>query len=206
MMNSEATFHLRLPAMAMRQLIPLFHSGVGIKTVAGISLMELLCGQLGIGSDIVREQVQTIFVNGRAVDKTETVEIAAGAVIALSAAMPGLVGASLRKGGVLAGFRQGISYPDRLSPTGKSPEETIIVLKLFNLVAETVAPQLLQRGVWVKGKTLQNLLTQVETDSPLKDAVVEWNGVPLPKNQIGIIQWPDGWVELRATPQTGPAA
>lgn len=204
LMEPEATLSLYLPTAAtMRLLTPVFNAGVGIRTFSGISIMELLCGQLGIDEDIVQNLIQTIFINGRAVDKTEDVKIPAGAVIALSAAMPGLVGATLRKGGVLAAFREGISYRDKNRPDDAQPKETIIHLKLFNMVTDAVAPRLLKNGVWVKSKMLQKMLMRTESGAITDAASIEWNGAPISKLQLGVIQWPDGWVALKAAIQSG---
>ncbi|MBW1993653.1 MAG: hypothetical protein JRI77_04295 [Deltaproteobacteria bacterium] len=81
-----------------------------------------------------------------------------GAVLALSGAMPGLAGATLRRGGRLRQMRGEISYAnDHVICSGKQGQLT---LKLFNLTLKDLGPRFLQRGIWVKGKELQHFLTQ----------------------------------------------
>jgi hypothetical protein len=134
-----------------------FHSilgtGVGVDTISGITLLDLLCGRLGFDRGYVDRRVQTIFHNGKAVDRIDQVRIEDGDVIALSAAMPGLAGATLRKSGVFATMRKNISHAgagDQNSPSQKAS----VTLKLFNLVARELGPQLLRQGVWVRADQL----------------------------------------------------
>lgn len=201
MIDPEITLHLKLPERGIRQLFPLFHSGIGIKTLAGISLMGLLHGQLGIDEDIIRDSVQTVFINGRAVDHAEKVKIPPDAVVALSAAMPGLVGATLRSGGLLAGLRQGISYPEEGNVPDELKNETLIQLKLFNLAAENLAPQILPRGILVKGETLRDLLNHSQLSGYLEQkGAMEWNGRQMSMDDLDHLIPPEGWVALTASP------
>lgn len=168
---------MRLSNAALAGLAPVFSAGVGIETTAGISLLALLCGQLGIASDYVDQRVQTIFHNGRAVDRTETVRVNAGDVIALSAAMPGLAGATLRKGGVLAAFRREISYADNTVQPG-AHKKVMITLKLFNLVARELCPLMLAHGVWIECRAITEHLQQFDASAPSATHDMIYNGRP----------------------------
>ena len=77
----------------------LLQQGFGVLARLGCSLEELLCNQWGIDRDYVTSRITTIFMNNRAIDDIATSIVRAGAVIALSGAMPGLVGATMRRGG-----------------------------------------------------------------------------------------------------------
>ena len=138
---------LRLPRNALKSFIPLLGAGVGIQTPLGIRLQELLCDRLGIPQAYLQERIQTIFVNGRAVDRPEEIVIGRDAVIALSAAMPGLAGATLRRGGFFAAMRREISQRD--AGTETSGGEGRITLKLFNMLAPEMGDRILQGGVWL---------------------------------------------------------
>jgi hypothetical protein len=196
-MQPAATLHLKLPPAAIGHFSTLFSAGVGIKTIAGISLSDLLCGQLAIAPEYVERRIQTIFLNHRAVDRTEQVIVPAEAVLALSAAMPGLVGATFRKGGALAAFREDISYRNSPVPSPDSSHiDTLITLKLFNLVARELGPHLLSQGVWIGGPILKPLLSQLQAATPMPIETCHWNGRGVPPTQLSELCRPEGWVAL----------
>jgi hypothetical protein len=77
-----------------------------------------------------------------------------GSTIALSAAMPGLAGAVLRKGGAYAAMHRQISHA---SPGGSCASGPVSVsIKLFNLVARELGPGFLAQGVLIGGADLQD--------------------------------------------------
>jgi len=181
-----------MPPAAADHFSILFSAGVGIKTIADISLSDLLCRQLGIAPEYVDQRIQTIFLNYRAVDRTEQVIVPAGAVLALSAAMPGLAGATFRKGGALAAFREDISYRDiPATPASGRQQETLITLKLFNLVARELGPHLLSLGVWIDSPTLKQLVSQIFA-APTHIEACRWNDLELTSDQLCELKWPEG--------------
>lgn len=194
-MEPAATLDLRLPADAVARFTPLFSEGVGIATRTGIPLMTLLCDQVGIDEGYLDQRVQTIFVNARAVDDVTRLTVGDGDVIALSAAMPGLAGATLRKGGVLAGFRAAISHTGAAGQAAAG-SATVVTLKLFNLVARELAAAILRGGVWIKGGRLAAFL---EETAPPSDGTmsVRWNDKPVQGDHWTALPWPEGWVALR---------
>jgi hypothetical protein len=149
--------------------------GIGIPTPAGISLKNFLCDQLMIPADYLEDRIQTILMNGRAVDDMDQVHLRDGDVVALSAAMPGLVGATLRRGGHLAPMRAAISQ-NRTESVSDGQQRGIVVLKLFNLVAKEIGPQILSAEFWLKSKDLILLRSQniVPDDSAIETAPEEW--------------------------------
>jgi hypothetical protein len=154
---------------------PLFGGGIGISTQVGISLKEFLCDRLMIPGDYLEHRIQTILVNGRAVDDVAQVRIADGDVIALSAAMPGLAGATLRRGGHLAPMRAAISQKQTPS-TAEGHRRGIVVLKLFNLVAKEIGSRLLSAEIWLKARDLKYLRDQliIFQDPPAGTEPEEW--------------------------------
>jgi len=149
--------------------------GIGIQTPVGTTLDKFLCDQLMIPSDYLENRIQTILMNGRAVDDVDQAFIADGDVVALSAAMPGLAGATLRRGGHLAPMRAAISQ-NRAKPVSDGHQNGIVVLKLFNLVAKEIGPQILSAGFWLKGKDLNLLNGQdiLADDPAIKITPEEW--------------------------------
>jgi hypothetical protein len=126
---------------------PLLQRGFRVKTTVGISVRDLLCDQFQISPEYLADRIKTIFLNGQPVDDVEKTALRDGAVLALSAAMPGLVGATFRRGGGLASFRGGITYhQEDLANAG---EAATVTIKLFNLLANELGPVFLKAGIWM---------------------------------------------------------
>jgi hypothetical protein len=128
----------------------LLQRGVFCPLAARCSVQDFLTGQLGIDPDYVRDRIATVFVDGSVVDDLQAAMLRPGSTLTLSAAMPGLVGASLRKGGFYSAMRSEISWKadDDARPQLDGPPDTIR-LKLFNTVLREIGPALLRRGVLV---------------------------------------------------------
>jgi hypothetical protein len=136
--------------------LPLLEKGVIIPVRTGCSIRDFFCGQLGLPETYLEQRIQTLFLNARPVDNVDTAVIQDGAVLALSAAMPGLLGATMRKDGWYAAFRKDISQ----SPQAGSHSQTdgLIRVKLFNMVAREIGGLLLQRGVRIDGTDLERIV------------------------------------------------
>ena len=120
----------------------------------------MLCGQLGIKDDYLEKRIQTIFLDQKTVDDVNSAVIREGSTLALSAAMPGVLGATVKKGGWYAPMRSQISHDtDIASDTSKKGEVTI---KLFNLIVRELGPLFLERGVCVKGEDLFDTVARNE--------------------------------------------
>lgn len=138
--------------------LPLLQKGVVLPARTGCSVRQFVCGQLGIAEDYLDQRVQTLFLDARPVDNVDSAIVHDGACLALSAAMPGLLGATMRKGGRYAAFRKAISATDE----ERAAEATngTVTLKLFNMVAREVGETLLERGVGVAGNDLARIVVQ----------------------------------------------
>jgi hypothetical protein len=139
---------------------PLFSRGVRVSACLACSLKELMCRQIGLTEDYLENRVQTVFLNGHPVDDVNRAIVGEGATVALSAAMPGLAGAVLRKGGTLATLRQGITYRD--SASARETCEGWVIMKLFNMTTREVGPLLLARGIWMEGTELKEVLDRCD--------------------------------------------
>lgn len=135
------------PKDALPAFRELFQQGVGISIQTGTSLEDLLCQQWQIDQDYVMDRISTLFLNGQPVDDLAASVVNDGAVLALSGAMPGLIGATMRRGGILASFRSDISYNPSEAPHERSRGR--ITLKLFNLLIDELGPLFLAGGIWV---------------------------------------------------------
>lgn len=140
-----ATVALQLPAEQLNIFFPLLQSGVTVPATVGGTLKSLLCDQFAIPADYVTERVTTIFLDNRPVDDLDHTIVHDGSRVTLSAAMPGLVGATMRRGGYYAALRRGISHvTDSDAAAGESGT---VRLKLFNLLLAELGPLVLARGL-----------------------------------------------------------
>ncbi|HJV65206.1 MAG TPA: hypothetical protein VJ550_05710 [Geomonas sp.] len=136
----------------------LLQGGVTLRVTVGRTLRELLTGQLGIPADYVTGRITTIFLNNSPLDDLDVV-INQGARVSLSAAMPGLVGAVMRRSGFYAALREGITYAELEG--GAHPASGTITLKLFNLLLSEVGPLILARGIVLQRPELERLLAKL---------------------------------------------
>jgi hypothetical protein len=148
------------PALIPPCFTPLFSRGVQVSACLECSLKELMCRQIGLAEDYLENRVQTVFLNGHPVDDVNQATVGEGAIVALSAAMPGLAGAVLRKGGVLATLRKNITYQNDAS--ARETCEGKVIVKLFNMTTREVGPLLLTRGIWMEGAELKEVLDRCE--------------------------------------------
>ncbi|MGD9974474.1 MAG: hypothetical protein AB7S77_15550 [Desulfatirhabdiaceae bacterium] len=139
----------------------LFQQGVLVQATVGCSVHAFLCHQIGIRPEYLENRIQTIFLDGKAIDAPEQSVIANGSMLALSAAMPGLVGATFRKGGKYATFRAGIT--DTSSKIGMHEETGCVTVRLFNFMAAEIGPLFLKRGIIVTGKDILNAISDLES-------------------------------------------
>ena len=183
------------------KLLPLFFNlteqGFEVEVRTGGSVREVLCRQLGIDGDYLDQRIQTIFLNARPVDDVDSTRVDSGATLALSGAMPGLMGATLRKGGFFASLRQDISYhkDNRTSDSAARP----ITLKLFNLVAQELGPPFLHRGITIKGQDFQHLLAHHLESLSDGGASCERDGRPIALKDLAQIDLLDKKVFLQVT-------
>ncbi|NNK94458.1 MAG: hypothetical protein HKP41_08930 [Desulfobacterales bacterium] len=131
-----------LPARLLR----IFQKGAQVEVELGSDLLTLLTSELRLSKQGI-EKIQTIFWQGKPVDDLAQCVTTENGELALSAALPGLVGACLRRGGVWSALRDSISHQGkRISERGK---RGLITIKLFNFMLQEVGPLLLNRGVIV---------------------------------------------------------
>ncbi len=136
-------------------MYPLLQQGFQVAATVGCDIRTLLCDQFGLMPHYLSDRINTIFLNGKPVDDVATAVVDDGATLALSAAMPGLVGATFRKAGCLAAFRGSITY-QKIDIGPSTCHEGSITIKLFNLLVDEVGPLFLARGIWIEGGVWQS--------------------------------------------------
>ncbi|MGD8835284.1 MAG: hypothetical protein PVI54_07945 [Desulfobacteraceae bacterium] len=169
-------------------LFPLFQEGFQVAAKVGCDIQTLLCEQFGLMPDYLANRISTIFLNGKPLDDVSSAVIMDGATLALSAAMPGLVGATFRKAGHLAAFRGSITY--RKKEDGPTTcHDGFVTLKLFNLLISEMGPPFLERGIWVNGRVLRGFLNLHQTDIHTIFKEFKKNGIDLTPHEIADLSW-----------------
>lgn len=185
----SAIAHVCLCVEARR--IPLFlkliEAGFRLEIRTGLTIRELLHGQLGVSEDYIDHRIQTIFLDGKAVDDVDAAWVYEDSRLALSAAMPGLVGATFRKGGRYASFRSSISYAKTKTPGGRG--EGKITLKLFNMVARELGPVFLRKGVIIDGNTLQDFVQDNLEDLKTACSSIHLNDTQISIARLKALKW-----------------
>jgi len=136
-------------------LYPAFQRGVLVKVRLGGSIRSLLCEQLGLNPDYVKNRIQTAFLNGKPVDDFDTALVGEGSVLTLSGALPGLAGATLRKGGFFSSLRASVSYQNE--PGERVGKEGFITVRIFNILLPELAPVLLAHGIFFSREDFASL-------------------------------------------------
>lgn len=139
-----------------------FQQGFAFRTRVGISIDTFLCDDLGLDRQYVKEKISTIFLDGKAVDSPETALLRDRSTLALSSAMPGLAGATLRRGGLYASLRSAITYRDIAGDA--AIKEGIITVKLFNRLINALGPLFLKNGIIIESLELRNFFARQGTD------------------------------------------
>jgi hypothetical protein len=188
---------LSVKANLISRFLKLLERGFRLKIEASLSIRELLCHHLGISEEYVDNRIQTIFLDGRPVDNVDTAWIENGSKLALSAAMPGLVGATFRKGGFYASLRDTISYTKTENSVFKGAGE--IILKLFNMVAKELGPELLAKGIRIDGNAFQNFVLRNSADLKTACASIHLNDVEIDAARLNKMKWEDQEVLLQVT-------
>ncbi len=160
---------LSLTDSDLDQLPPLLQSGFDIEVETGGTVRDLLRSQWGIPEEVVESRISTIFLNGKPVDDLDATIVRDGATLALSGAMPGLVGATMRRGGVIAGFRSGITH--RESGCGDACGKGLLHVKIFNLLIPELMPLFLSRGILLPSERLPASIRGRLSGDPAPDRV-----------------------------------
>lgn len=151
----ENRFHLHMTVTFSLpgKFSEILQRGFSFKTRVGISIGSFFRDDLALSPQVLQKRISTVFLDGRVVDSLETALLRQGSTLALSSAMPGLAGATLRREGPYASLRASISYV-RQEPGYVPVEEGMIRVKLFNLLLEELGPLFLEKGILVKSPEL----------------------------------------------------
>jgi len=197
LMKSPHVFHIHITARPgnYHLFLQFLMKGFRVKARSGCSIFDLLCLQLRLDRDYVEGKIQTLFLNEKSIDDIYSTRISGGSILALSAAMPGLVGASFRRGGYYSGLRSQISHQDVTEAPPISDSE--ITLKLFNIVARDLGPFFLSKGILISGEDFEDIILPKSDDSIVDEMLVVVDGRPVDKKVLIKMKWIDSDVILQ---------
>lgn len=155
-MPEASAIRVTLSLQAFRTLL---QRGVGIHVGNPAPVREFLQDALGIDPGYVEERLQTAFLNGQPVDDFDRTVVGPGAVLALSGAMPGLAGATMRRGGYYARLREGITHQGNDEAVEKN-QDGIVIVKLFNRPLADLARDLSTRLLLFPADALDAILAE----------------------------------------------
>lgn len=157
-MTKKQSLTIILPFEQLPAFSHLLQKGVWLRAQIGCSVASLLTEQFGIPEDYIVERITTLFLDSKPIDKLETTFVKDESTLALSSAMPGLVGATLRRGGHLAAMRGDISYQPQQQQEDKAGR---IRIKLFNMVMTELGEVFLGQGICLTGTELNILISDI---------------------------------------------
>ena len=166
-----------------------------VKAKVGCSVKTLLCEQLDLSPEYLEKRIQTIFLDGKPVDDVHSATVKQESTLALSAALPGLIGATLRRGGYYAPMRDQISH--RECTTSEPLQEGIVFLKLFNLLLKELGPTFLKKGVWINGEDLSAFFRGQPDDFWAGCKAASLNGERVDLDKLPEINWANEQVFLQ---------
>ena len=142
---------------------------------------------MGIEKGYVEGRLSTIFLDGRPVDDLHAAIVHDGSTLSLSAAMPGLAGASMRRKGVYASIRSTIAYREKGG--ADAGHEGSIEVKLFNLVMMDLGPHFFERGIYLRSDTLAEFIAPLTVDLRTGCRLILFGNRPVPTDDIaGILK------------------
>jgi hypothetical protein len=150
--GNKARLHFVIVDRLTSEFCQLLQHGFLIEAHVGCSVNKFLCEQIGVTQEYIQERIQSVFLDGKPVDDLDLALIRDGSRLALSAAMPGLVGASMRRGGLYSSLRSAVTYHEGGE---RSPAtEGLVQMKLFNLLMKELGPSLLRGNILLKSSDL----------------------------------------------------
>ena len=167
----------------------LLQQGVMVRCNIGCNIAAFLREELKADEETI-EKIQSIILDGKPVDDLETAWIKDGSTLALSAAMPGLVGATLRRGGAYSEFRSAITYHGTKEACKQG--EGVVRIKIFNLLMSGLGRDLLEKGVIMPAGDLRNFIGERSHDFWQGCRQITLDGAPVALGTFRDTAWLSG--------------
>jgi hypothetical protein len=157
-MVETSALRIVVPLEQLAAFFPLLQQGVWLRAEIGCSVASLLTDQFGIAEDYIVERITTLFLDFKPIDDLQTTYVNNDSTLALSSAMPGLVGTTMRRGSHLAAMRGDISCK---TPQYVEPGMGRVKIKLFNMVMKELAATFLAHGICLLKPEIDNFLNEM---------------------------------------------
>lgn len=193
--TNNLNIEMTMRADRVSRFYPMLSAGFEVSARTACSVKDLLCRQIGISEHYLEKKIQTIFLDGKVIDDVEAPVVLDGSILSLSAAMPGLVGATLRRGGHLAAMRAQISHNQK--ETTLKDQMGRVRLKLFNLTTRDIGPFFLAQGVWISGADFEIILSNYEHDLQMGCRLAHLNNQEIAVQKLFDMDWKNKAVFLR---------
>jgi hypothetical protein len=153
---------ITVPADRVHCFFPLLQKGFVLGVPVGCPVRALLRDGFGLTDEYIEARLQTVILDGKPVDDIDGAFIRDGATLALAPAMPGLMGATLRRGGFYAPMRSEITHRNNAAPRGIGKGR--ITMKLFGMALLELGPKLLESGIEVDAGDLARVVGELPGD------------------------------------------
>ena len=197
-LSNRGKMETRLALTLQPALFPLFfpflQRGFILKAQVGCSVKTFLLEELRLSEEYIEMRIQTVFLDGRPVDDLDVTAVRDGSALALSGALPGLLGAALRRGGFYAPLRSRITRGQ--NEGSQAVQKGQVVLKLFNLTVRELGPALLERGIGIGAQEAEDFFRGRADDfwAGCRGAVVD--GMAVEPDRLRYWSWGAGQVDL----------
>lgn len=195
--NSPINLEITIDKSNLDSFWAILSSGIHTRVNRGDTVFDFLMNTIGPNEQFIEENIQTIFLNNKVVDDIKKAQLNPDAVLALSAAMPGLVGATLRTSGPLKAFRDEISYHNKEIKPQTEQQSFIITIKLFNLVTKQIGDLFLKNGIILSGMELKEYILNENVDFWDECITIKINNETVKPNKIKKYNWKDQKIFLR---------
>jgi hypothetical protein len=186
--SAVPSLYLKLSNDQIARFYYLLQTGFKLNIMVGKNVEATLTHEFGLDINLL-DKIQTVFLDGKAVDDLESSVVKEGSIMALSSAMPGLVGATLRRGSYYAAMRSQITAAK--SEEAAPSKEGMITLKLFNLLISQLGPTFLGKGIWVERHLLQDFFTGLPHNFWLDCKEARINERPMEPKAVSLWKWPE---------------
>jgi len=152
-------FYIKIELLYAPEIIPYFYSifqkGFLFPCRVEKSIDDLLLNQLALEPEFVEKKVSTVFLDGCCVDDISSALLKEGSTVAFSSALPGLAGATLRRGGHYACLRESITHKKQTA--SEAEHEGLVTVKLFNILMAEMGEPFLEKGIILDGAAARDL-------------------------------------------------
>ncbi|HON86558.1 MAG TPA: hypothetical protein PK864_11125 [Syntrophorhabdaceae bacterium] len=180
---------MRLNITVDKRSIPVFltllQEGVTLNGNIGASVRDTIKEHLDITDEYIDKKISTVLLDSSVVDDMDRAVIKEGSVLALSGAMPGLVGATMRTHSFYASFRNAITYREKQD--AHKVKQGRFHIKLFNVLLKELGPKLLKKGILVDSAKLYEILNAQSEKTAMDIKEVSLDDVSLDLDKVNKI-------------------